>query len=233
MQEKKSLELLVACSLLNLDTSHWIRLGFDVDKISVRVLREASNLSDRWKPHITSFLQMADDDDDENAAVISFGLLIMQMEANRIAKPTVEDQNWDRDGISRDSLLKRILEEWADDVEDDYKDIATACLLFQQLSERFYDPLLAPETHRTGAIYKYILAPLFRLVIRQFRKSRDLFPGIPKSAYSRSVTVDNNLRTQRLGSDMILFDGSEVALPTHQLVLALCHHAEGIFIDEL
>ena len=90
MQEMKFLELLVACSLLNLDQSHWIRFGLDVDKISVRVLREASNILSRWKPHTNSFLQMADDDDDENAAVVSFDLPIMQIAANIIAKSNAE-----------------------------------------------------------------------------------------------------------------------------------------------
>jgi hypothetical protein len=41
-----------------------------------------------------------------------------------------------------DCVLKRILKEWAGDVEDDYRDIATECLRFQQLSKKFYDPSL-------------------------------------------------------------------------------------------
>ncbi|KAI2615063.1 hypothetical protein GGR54DRAFT_632365 [Hypoxylon sp. NC1633] len=214
-QEKKTLEFLVACSLLNLDTSHWVRLGLDIDRISVRLAREASNLL-RWKPHITSSLQTVDGEDDENAAVLSFGLLIMEIEANRVAKPKEEDKDWDRDGFSRDSILKRILGEWADDVEDNYKNIATACLLFRQLSERFYDPLLTQDTKRTGAIYKYILAPLFRLVTGRFHKIRDLFPGIPESTYSRLPSSDHNLGHPTSTSDMIIFDGSGAAIPTQQ-----------------
>lgn len=215
-QEKKTLELLIACSLLNLDASHWVRSGLDIDKISVRVAKEASNLLLRWKPHITSALQATENEDDENVAVLSFGLLIMEMEANRVAKPNKEDENWGREGISRDSILRRILGEWADDVEDDYKDIATSCLLFRQLADRFYDPLLTQDMKRTGAIYKYIIAPLFRLAIRKFRKSQELFPGIPKSAYSRSASNHHNLGHPTTSSDMILFDGSEVALPNQQ-----------------
>ncbi|CAI7622907.1 unnamed protein product [Penicillium pancosmium] len=217
-QEKKTLELLIACSLFNLDASHWTRFGLGIDTISVRVAREASNLLLRCKPHINSALQTADDEDDENAAVLSFGLLIMEMEANRVANPIKEDENWGTDGISRDSILKRILGEWADDVEDDYKDIATSCLLFRPLAAKFYDPLLTQDMKRTGAIYKYILAPLFRLVIQKFRKSQDLFPGIPKSTYSRSASNDHNLRHPTPTSDMILFDGSEAALHTQHKI---------------
>lgn len=216
-QEKRILELLVACSLLNLDTSHWIRLGLDMDKISVHVEKTASDLLTRWKPHITCSLQTVDDEDDENSVVLSFGLLLMEMEANRAVEPTERDKDWDsRGGISQDSMLRRILEEWADDVEDDYKDIATSCLLFRQLAERFYDPLLTQDTKRTGAIYKYILAPLLRLVTRKFRKLPQLFSNIPKSAWSHSASINHSFGQPTSTSDLVLFDGCEVTLPTQQ-----------------
>lgn len=212
-QEKKILELLIGCSLFNLDASHWIRLGLDTARISVRVAREASDLLARWKPYITCPLRSMEDEDDENAAVLSFGLLLMEMEANQLAEPKKEDEIWGGSGISRDSMLKRILRDWADNVDDDYKDIATACLLFRQLSERFYDPLLTQDTKRTGAIYKYILAPLFRLVTPRFRKSLQLFAGIPNSVRSRAGAGNESSRLSTSASHLTLFDGSEPADP--------------------
>jgi hypothetical protein len=215
-QEKRIIELLVANSLFNLDTSHWIRTGLDIDKISVRVVKTASDLLARWKPHIACSLPTSDDEDDENAAVLSFGLLLMEMEADRAAEVKEEDKDWDNGGVSRDSILKRILGEWADNVEDDYKDIATACLLFRQLSEKFYDPQLRQDTKRTGAIYKYILAPLFRVVAGKFRKTRELFPGVPQSVWNRSVLNDHILGRHTSAPDLTLFDGCEVAKHTPQ-----------------
>ncbi|KAF4440432.1 extracellular serine protease [Fusarium austroafricanum] len=214
-QDKQILELVFACSLLNLDTSHWIRAGLDIDKISVHVA-ETSDLLARWKPYITCPLQREDEEEDENTAVLSFGLLLMEMEANKTAKTAETDKNWDESGFSRDSKLRRILGEWAADVDDGYKDIATACLLFRQLSEQFYDPGLEHKMKRTGAMYKYILAPLSRLVIPKFRQFRELFTSIPKSAQNRSVTGNHNPVQPTSTTTLTLFDGSEVAPPTQR-----------------
>ncbi|KAK8877654.1 subtilisin-like protein [Apiospora arundinis] len=215
-KEKRTLELLIACSLLNLSMSHWIREGLDTDKISVRKTNGASDFLARWKPHIACPLQTAEDEFDEDRAVLSFGILLMEMEAGQAAEATESEMDWDGSEISKDILLKRILDEWSDDVEDDYREIASACLFFSQLSEKFYDPHLEQETMRTGAIYKYILAPLFRVVTQKFRESLQLFTGIPKPAWSRSISSNDSVRQYESTTSLKLFDGSTAASPTQQ-----------------
>jgi len=108
--------------------------------------------------------------------------------------------------------VRRILKEWAGDVEDDYRDIATECLRFQQLSKKFYDPSLTQGAQRTGAMYRHILAPLYRLVTRKFRTVSELFSGIPESARSHSVSGPH-LGRSACRSALVLFDGREATPP--------------------
>lgn len=213
-RDRRVVELLIACSLLNLDKSRWVKLGFTVDTVSLRVTDTLNSL-ERWKPHVSCSLASLDGEDDENVAVLSFGLLLMEMEAKRLAKPEEEDTEWGSDRPSRDSMLKRVLEEWTGNVDDGYKDIATACLLFRQLSEKFYDPLLEQEQRRTAAMYKYILAPLYRLVTSSFRASSELFGEFPRSAPSPSLPAPRTGQPAS-SSGLELFDGKETTTPDPQ-----------------
>lgn len=210
-RDRRVVELLIAYSLLNLDNSRWVKLGLTVDTVSLRVT-ETLNSLERWKPHVSCSLASLDGKDDENVAVLSFGLLLMEMEAKRLAEPKEEDAEWGSDRPSRDSMLKRVLEEWTGYVEDGYKDIATACLLFRQLSEKFYDPSLTQEKRRAAAMYRYILAPLYRLVTSGFRAASELFGELPRSAPSPSIPAP---RTGQLASSsgLELFDGKEMTTP--------------------
>jgi hypothetical protein len=202
-------EVLLACSLFHLNTSHWLRGGWDVDNILMLASPRAQNPLKRWRPHITCSLELPPGSrGDDSDYILSFGLLIMEMEAKRKASPTDEDKDWLTGLPSKDSMLKRVLKDWKRKLEDDYQKIGTACLLFRELAEKFYHPALEEDMKRTAAIYRYILVPLYQLITRRYRSASLLFNDFPRPPESSSAPY---LRPSqpRWGSPLILFDDSK------------------------
>jgi len=204
-EDQKIVELLVASSLLNLNASAW--LSADLTMKNILILATPA-LERRWKPHVTCSLKPADSENEVHDAILSFGLLLMEIEAKKLVRPKPVDQDWETGLTSKDSMLKRILEEWNRAVGDGYRHVATACLRFRELSARFYDPALTQDMKNIAAIYKYILAPLHRLITHQHSRISALFNGLPNSPQNYSITQSQHLGkpTSRLG--LILFDGS-------------------------
>ena len=204
-RDRRVAEILIAYSLLNLDRSQWLKLGLSVDTVSLRLAGCQTSL-DRWKPHVSCSLVTTDDDEDENAAVLSFGLLLMEMQAERRAEyDSRKDKDWETDKPSKHIMLSRILGQWTACVDDQYKEIAAACLDFRELSEKFYDPSVTQEKRRTAAMYKYILAPLYRLVTGRFEAITLLFDKFPRSA-SRPFMSAHHTGQTTPGFGLKLFD---------------------------
>lgn len=210
-QDKIELELLIACSLLSLDNSHWTRLGFDIDKVSLQAPKKASAY---WKPHLTCSLPVLRGQDDINYAVFSFGVLLMEIEAGEVAEREVTDKVWRCNVTPPDSILERILNEWKRNVDKKYRKIATACLHFPRYCATFYDPEINESRNRIAAIYKYIVAPLFRLVAERFDDSLDRFNGFPSSAIANLISKDYTFGSPTFDTGIALFDGSGAASPT-------------------
>jgi hypothetical protein len=202
-------ELVLACSLFHLNTSHWLRSGWDMDNILILATPKAQNPLKRWRPHISCSLESSPSfQGNDNDHILSFGLLIMEMEAKRKALPTDEDKDWLTGLPSKDSMLKRVLKDWKRKLEDDYQKIGTACLLFRELAEKFYHPALADDMKRTAVIYRYILVPLYQLITRRYRSASLLFNGFPRLPESSSAPYLRPSQS-RWGSPLILFDDSK------------------------
>jgi hypothetical protein len=212
-EDHKIVELLLACSLLHLNTSDWLQAGWDMESILIYVgLPRAQDPLKRWKPYITCSVESSSSpiiQRDDNQDILSFGLLMMQMEAKLKIEPTENDNNWETGQPSRDSMLKRTLTDsnWRGKVEDGYKQIATACLHFRELLEKFYDPVLTADMKRTAAMYKYILAPLHKLVTQRFSSTSLCSYGFPDPS-ERSSSGYLRRSGQRYDSELVLFDDS-------------------------
>ncbi|KAF2106155.1 hypothetical protein BDV96DRAFT_339008 [Lophiotrema nucula] len=214
--DRRIVQLLIAFSLVNLDKSNWIKEGLSVKDVSLRASETSSTLK-RWMPYLSCSLPSLNAEQDENMAVLSFGLLLMEMEAKEIADPKEEDQEWGSNKTSKDSMLKRILGEWTK-VDDEYKNIAAACLYFRELSEKFYDPSLLPEHFRTAAMYRYVVAPLYRLVTSRVNAASQLFGKFPEPMMRRQAPLSRISRPTSGSRLQLLFDGDETVISDPQII---------------
>lgn len=210
-EDRKIVELLVASSLLNLNGSGWLRTDMNIESI---LLESSPSLSWRWKPLVACSLKAIGVRDEVHDAILSFGLLLMEMEGKKPARPKAVDTDWETGLPSKDSMLKRIIEEWNRSVGDGYRHIATACLLFRELSERLYDPGVTEEMGQIAAIYKYILAPLHKLITQQHSKISFMFTNFPSSLQSTLVTKSSPPGQAASSPGLVLFDGCDEHDPT-------------------
>ncbi|KAK8116357.1 hypothetical protein PG984_012859 [Apiospora sp. TS-2023a] len=198
-EDQKIVELLVASSLLKLNASAWLGVELSINNV---FLVPTSALHLRWKPHVTCSLESADCKEDTHDAILSFGLFLMEMEKKQAVRPKAADKDWETGRFSKDSMLKRIIKEWSRSVGDGYRDVAMACLRFRELSARFHDGGLSRDMYEIAAFYKYILAPLHRINIRQYSNISSMFGDFPD--FLARPNVQSNPRPQ-----LCLFDGSE------------------------
>ncbi|KAM0521322.1 hypothetical protein ACHAPE_002802 [Trichoderma viride] len=216
---KTELQFLIACSLLNLDGSHWIQSGLHGNNISLCAAQRTSDFLEFWEPYTTCILSVLCTEEDENLAILSFGLLLMETEAGKIASQIETGGNYNYNAETLRRILERTLKE-AEGVGVSYKNIADACLHFSTHLETFYDPLLDGydrRTKRAGAIYKYIVAPLFRLCIQKFQIVGNSLPrtnGFPLSALSYSASKNDTSSSRRPVTNAAFFDDSGPASST-------------------
>lgn len=210
-EDRKIVELILACSLLHLNTSHWLQAAWEMDNILIYAGQpNAEDPLKRWRPFIACSLESSSHptvDHEDIQDVLSFGLLIMEMEARLKVLPTDDDKDWETGLPSKDSMLKRVLADskWRGEVEDGYKRIAKACLEFRDRVDKFYDPVLPEDMKRTAALYRYILAPLHELVTQRFNSASLCSNGFPSPSESSSSPFSRGL-IQSCGSRLVLFD---------------------------
>lgn len=210
-EDQKIVELLVASSLLNLNASAWLRANMNIKNI---LLESSPNPDRRWKPLVACSLETIDIQDEVHDAILSFGLLLMEIEGKKVARPRAAENDWETGLPSKDSMLRRIIEEWNRSVSDGYRKIATACLRFRELSVRLYDPGLTQDIGQSAAIYKYILAPLHKLATQQHSKISPIFTNFPSSLQRASATRDYSLGRATSSPGLVLFDGFDIHDPT-------------------
>lgn len=149
---------------------------------------------------------MVDNEDYED--ILSLGLLILEIEAKRKIEPVAEDREWDSDLPSKDSMLRRALEEWKRRLEDPYRRLGQACLQFNELTQKFYHPALPDKMRRTAAIYRYILVPLHQLIAQRYCSTSLLFKGFPRS-WKTFVDPFSATTKPLWANNLVLFDDSE------------------------
>ena len=130
------------------------------------------------------------------------------MEVKEKAKPTENDTDWDTRVPSQSSILHRVLtKDWKKKLDDGYKQIGMACLQFRELAEKFYDPALRGDMKRTAAIYKYILAPLYQLILQRYNSASLHSKAFPDPFKNPSAPYSRWSGPGR-GSGLVLFDDS-------------------------
>ncbi|KAH8880243.1 hypothetical protein GQ53DRAFT_544815 [Thozetella sp. PMI_491] len=176
---RKLLGVFLACSLLQLYNSPWIQEQWERQTIHLPTLPKDMKQLAHWYPQVLCRLspeaaKKLDSDD-----MAAFGVLLMELEADDLAPWTEDDVEWPSDEKSNRSRLARILREWEEDVGDEYRQVAKNCLDFQMLADSFEHSHLGPELGHLAILYKCVLDPLFRCLVKDFGKTAQLFQGIP------------------------------------------------------
>lgn len=210
-EDEKIVELLVASSLLNLNASAWLRADLSIKSIR---LESSPNSRRRWKPLVACSLKAIDTHDEIHDAILSFGLLLMEMEGKKTVRPQRMDKRWETGLTCKESMLRRTIESLNRVVSDGYRRIATACVRFKDLSARLHDPGLTQELRQRAAIYKYILAPLHRLAIHEHSRISPMFSDFPSSLRSTSGTQHGSLNQATSSPSLLLFDSVDTHDPT-------------------
>ncbi|KAH8878944.1 subtilisin-like protein [Thozetella sp. PMI_491] len=178
-QDEKVLQVALAYSLLHLYKSRWLRQALARERINLAGAKHALGMPSRWEPYVSCTLQIDDEDTelekDDQDTIISFGILLLEMEARQRAVPSEADFAWGADYPSQDLILDRILAEWGRTVDDGYRSVARACLHLQDLAEGLYHPDLSEDMRKTAAIHKYILSPLLDILKERFSRAFRLF----------------------------------------------------------
>ncbi|KAI9146885.1 Thermostable alkaline protease [Paramyrothecium foliicola] len=180
---RKLLGVLLAASLLQLYDSPWIQQQWHRDTVLIpsdpRDLARDMKRLQQWHPRILCTLSGHVVRKIQGEDIAAFGVLLMELEADEAADWTDEDTEWPSDVKSNRVRLARLLREWETVVSDEYRQIGRNCLDFENLSESFEHSRLGPEMKHLAILYKCILDPLFRCLVKDFGKAAQLFQGIP------------------------------------------------------
>ncbi|CAM1505661.1 Fc.00g112980.m01.CDS01 [Cosmosporella sp. VM-42] len=187
-EDSKIVEAILACALFYLHDSYWVQQGWNLDHILVGVLPESSELPSRWIPQVPCTLEVSSGvGGNAEGEILSFGILMMEMEAKRRVKLSPDDIDYETGTYSKDLVLERILAEWKRKLGKGYLQVGRACLNFRQLAEKIYHPDLTGEQKCLAAIYKHILSPLLSLLTKDYSDASHLFVGLPHSDISPQV----------------------------------------------
>jgi hypothetical protein len=187
---RKLLEVLLACSLLRLYDSPWIQEQLRRDTIYLPTCPRDSKQLQQWYPHVLcklsrdAIMNLHSDD------IAAFGVLIMELEADDEAAWSADDVEWPSETKSNRVRLARILKDWQCDVSDEYREVGRVCLDFESLVETFDHPNIASDLKYLAIIYKCILDPLFRSLVKDYGKTIHLFQGMPGPWGSLSAAMN-------------------------------------------
>lgn len=204
LKYRKLVGVLLAASLFQLGKSPWIAQHLSPDTIFVpppdnKRLRQ-------WSPRVICSLVPKEDTMLQSDNVAAFGVLVLELEAHRKAAWTEADNDWLSGVKSNHVRLARILKSWEDLISDDYRSIAKACLEFDSLIENVSHSDIVSDTKGLAVIYKCILEPLFRHMMKSFGNLAILFKGMfgPGRSLAAAMTLAPHKTAKRL-----LFDDDE------------------------
>lgn len=187
LKYRKLAGVLLASSLFQLSGSPWIEQYLGPDTIFVPLPNNKQ--LHQWCPHIVCTLAPKETTKLQSDDIAAFGVLVLELEANRKAPWTREDTDWISGQRSNHVRLARILKAWEDVVSDDYRDVAKVCLEFDSLVESLDHPDIVSDQKGIAVIYKCILEPLFRQLMNSFGRLAPLFDGIFNPCHLRSLTA--------------------------------------------
>lgn len=189
-EDQKSIELLLAYSLLCLRGTSWLQACVGVDEIISFPSPDSEDLLSRWRPHLPCTLGEKAQICDEIDQIRAFGILLMELESGLRATSLPEldfepDYENPRAGPTKDAVLERMLAEWARKVDDGYFRVASACLDFPNRAELML-PFLGEHADkigdenleklkRTAAIFKHVVMPLREILEKRHSNVFQLF----------------------------------------------------------
>lgn len=202
---RKLLGVLLACALFEMCGSSWIHTLWRRDMIYVHQYPRDFKRLDQLRlriPCTLSELSLGKWPNSESIA--AFGVLLLELEANNEADWDLElDVDLEDDVLSNQVRLGRVLREWETSVRDDYRAISQACHDFDNLVKTVDHPQIRSERRHAAVVYKCILEPLLKLLLKDFSTARRLFDGVsgPWNSISAALRISPHKVTKR-----ILFD---------------------------
>ncbi|PHH61270.1 hypothetical protein CDD81_648 [Ophiocordyceps australis] len=192
---------LLAASLFQLSDSPWIEPHLGPECILVPVPDNAH--LQQWCPRVLCSLMPQKSAKTQSDNVAAFGVLVLELEANRKAHWTTDDEEWLTGEKSNHVRLARILEAWKDYVYDEPRKVAKACLEFDSLISSLDHPDIVSENKGLAVMYKCILQPLHRHVTKSFGNLAPLFKGMfgPGRSLSAFTNISPSVTAKRVFFD--------------------------------
>ncbi|KAI0977232.1 hypothetical protein F4678DRAFT_477323 [Xylaria arbuscula] len=190
---RKLVGVLLASSLFQLSDSPWIEQHLSPDTIFVPSPNNAHLQA--WCPRITCTILTKGETQMQSDHIAAFGVLVLELEADRQAPWTEMDNDWISGEKSNHVRLARILKSWEDLISDDYRGVAKACLEFDSLIESLDHPDIMPDRKALAIIYKCILEPLVRHLSKSFGRLSYLFQG--RFGHGRSLVAKPSAAAKR------------------------------------
>jgi hypothetical protein len=200
---RKTVAVLLACSLLQLSGTPWLQNGFETENIFLLPKTTAASRLENCRPHI--FCRFQHDSTARSLAedVAALGVLILEMENNESAGWTDDDEDYETGERSNRNRLNRILKDWKGDLTDFYHSIGSACLLFESLVEDFEHAKVREELRKLFILYKCVVNPLYQKLVSDFGGAERMFRGMS------GLSVPSTQKRGNATDHMILYDDSE------------------------
>lgn len=208
LKYRKLTGVLLAASMFQLSDSPWIKQHLEPECIFVP--SPDNKQLQQWCPRTLCTLVPKKDTRLRRDDIAAFGILVLELEADRKADWIASDEDWISGEKSNQVRLARILRTWTDLVSDDYRTVAKACLEFDSLIESLDRADIVPERRDLAIIYKCILEPLFRHFMKSFGNLGPLFNGMfgPSRSFTAPMNISPSITAKR-----VLFDDDD-SLPT-------------------
>ncbi|EXA53633.1 hypothetical protein FOVG_01375 [Fusarium oxysporum f. sp. pisi HDV247] len=201
---RKLAGVLLASSLFQLGDSPWTEQLLGPHTIFVP--SPDKKRLDQWCPQVLCTLASKEDNKLQSDDIAAFGVLVLELEAGQKAHWTNADSDWISGEKSNHVRLARILKDWEDVVGDDYRGVGKACLEFDSLIENLDHPDILSDQKGIAVIYKCILEPLFRHLMKNFGNLAPLFDGMfgPWTSLTAAMSLSPSNTAKRA-----LFDDDE------------------------
>jgi hypothetical protein len=204
LKYRKLVGVLLAASLFQLSDSPWIEQHLGANTIFVPP--PDNTRLHQWCPRVTCTLVPKTVTGLQSDNIAAFGVLVLELEADRKADWTKVDNDWISGEKSNQVRLARILKTWEDLISDDYRGVAKACLEFDSLIENLDHPDIESDRKGLAVVYKCILEPLFRHTMKSFGNLTPLFKGMfgPGRSLSAPMSLSPSITAKR-----VLFDDDD------------------------
>ncbi len=199
--DRKVAGVFLASSLFHLCESPWLQHGLEGKNILV--LPSSVSQPNLLRPHISCDFSSHPEPRSLHEDVAALGVLLLELEAERSAGWTADDEDYETGVKSNSARLIRILKKWEGDLAVRYRGVGSACFMFEKLVEDFDRTEIDQGLSKLAVLYKCIVNPLYRQLMSDFPETAHLFQGMPGL---RIPVRENRASTTRR---LVLFDDGE------------------------